>query len=128
MFKPHDAMKAALACGEKLAARSGALSGISGLTTGMHQLDTNFWNDKRTRMPGWAWILNMPKEPESPAFVEAMVLAAAMHRGIPADRVKVRAHTKQCCADPWYDLLLPNAQRSWEGSGEGLALPDPHCI
>ena len=89
--KPHAAMEAAFKCGERLAARSGALPGIAGLTKGMLQLETNFWNDKRTRLPGWVWMLNMPKVPESPAFVEAMVVAAGMRRGIPGERVQALA-------------------------------------
>ena len=48
----------------------------------MSRIDTHYWNDKHTHLPGWFWMLNMPRAAESPAFVEGILKAAALRRGL----------------------------------------------
>lgn len=80
---PGAAMLAAYAKGDEMAARNTPLPGVPGLTLGMLSLDTRYLNDKDTHMPSWAWMINMPHKPETPAFVEGILRAAAELRGIP---------------------------------------------
>ena len=76
------AYSAALKRGKELAAMSKPLYGHEGLTPGMRYLDTSSWNDRNTSLPGWIWMLNMPRSTQNPRFVEAIVRCAADHRGV----------------------------------------------
>lgn len=60
----------------------------------MRHLDTKYWNNRRTSLPGWIWILNMPKLPENPRFIEAIVRAAADRRGFTDIESLARATTQ----------------------------------
>lgn len=85
------AMEQARALGTSMAEKNTALPGVPGLTIGMLNLDTRYQDAERTGMPGWFWMLNMPRTPESPQFVEGIVCAAAELRGIPDAEVAMLA-------------------------------------
>ena len=80
-------MARARAVGDSLALRSVPIKGSAPLVKGMGSLDLRFWNEKATHMPGWSWMLSMPNAPESDAFVETMVMGAALRRGLAPEAV-----------------------------------------
>lgn len=80
-------MKLAFKCGKQLALRNAALPNVLGLTEGMKQLETNYWNSPEIDLPGFMISIGMPKGPETPDFVEACIRAAGCRRGIADDRI-----------------------------------------
>ena len=77
-----DALKAAIGCARKIAAVDGPLRGVVGMTPGMSSIETNDWNDRKTKMFGAVWTLNKPWAPDPPDFVDAFIGAAAARRGM----------------------------------------------
>ena len=84
-------MQKARRLGAELAHACGPGRGCVPLVNGLSSIHFEYLNEPTYRRPVFAWMLSRPAEPESAAFVEGLVRAAATRRGISLDALPALA-------------------------------------